>query len=69
MKVVITRSTAGPEGTFDRGKVYDLPADIAHGLIAGFAAEPLEEVQREAALSKQAARVTGQPHMARVETR
>jgi hypothetical protein len=62
MIVVITRNVAGPDGTFSIGQIYDLPVDLANRLIAGYAAEPLTDAQREA-------KTLRAPHMARVETR
>lgn len=54
MKIIITKTSGGPGGTFQEGCLYDIPNAQAQGLIDAFAAEPLEAVEAEAKARKAA---------------
>lgn len=47
MRIIITKRTAGPDGAFAVGGIYDVPDDVGKRLVAEFAAEPYAEVEKE----------------------
>ncbi len=59
MKVKMRTLASGPEGVLQAGKVYNLPDEMAKGLVAGGYAEKVDEKTPALAVEKPVARTRG----------